>query len=100
MKFVANHLIAVHNTATAEAMVLGMKANLDPNLVYDVISESAGTSRMFEVRGKLMADSNWDDIGATNLLFKKDLDIITNFASEIGCPVPLFHKLRSPSAQP
>ena len=51
MKFVANHLIAVHNTATAEAMVLGMKANLDPNLVYDVISESAGTSRMFEVRG-------------------------------------------------
>ena len=96
MKFVANRLIAVHNTATAEAMVLGMKANLDPNLVYDVISESAGTSRMFEVRGKLMADSNWDDIGATNLLFKKDLDIIMNFASEIGCPVPLFSQAAQP----
>ncbi|MBT3765095.1 MAG: NAD(P)-dependent oxidoreductase [Rhodospirillaceae bacterium] len=96
MKIVANHLIAVHNTATAEAMVLGMKADLDPNLVFDVISESAGTSRMFEVRGKLMADSNWDDVGATNLLFKKDLDVITNYAAEIGCPVPLF----SLAAQP
>ena len=96
MKFVANHLIAVHNTATAEAMVLGMKSNLDPNLVFDVISESAGTSRMFEIRGKLMADSNWDDVGATNLLFKKDLDVITNHAAEIGCPVPLF----SLAAQP
>ena len=51
---------------------------------------------MFEVRGKLMADSNWDDVGATNLLFKKDLDVITNYAAEIGCPVPLF----SLAAQP
>jgi putative dehydrogenase len=96
MKFVANHLIAVHNTATAEAMVLGMKSNLDQNLVYDVVSESSGTSRMFEIRGKLMADSNWYDVSATNLLFKKDLDVITNYAADIGCPVPLF----SLAAQP
>ena len=31
MKFVANHLVAIHNVAAAEAMVLAMKAGLDPH---------------------------------------------------------------------
>ena len=30
MKFVANLLVAIHNVASAEAMVLGIKAGLDP----------------------------------------------------------------------
>ena len=29
MKFIANHLVAIHNVAVAEAMVLAMKAGLD-----------------------------------------------------------------------
>ena len=51
MKFVANLLVAIHNVASAEAFVLGAKAGLDPELIYRVISDGAGTSRMFEVRG-------------------------------------------------
>jgi len=31
MKFLANLLVAIHNIATAEAMVLGIKAGLDPS---------------------------------------------------------------------
>ena len=50
MKFVANHLVNIHNVAAAEAMVLGMKAGLDPHTVCQVIAESAGSSRMFQVR--------------------------------------------------
>jgi 3-hydroxyisobutyrate dehydrogenase-like beta-hydroxyacid dehydrogenase len=96
MKFVANHLIAIHNVAAAEAMVLGLKSNLDPKLVFEVISGSAATSRMFEVRAGLMAESNWDDIGATNRLFQKDLDVITNYAAEMECPVPLFSVASQP----
>ena len=30
MKYVANLLVAINNVASAEAMVLGMKAGLDP----------------------------------------------------------------------
>ena len=33
MKFVANLLVAIHNVAAAEAMVLGMKAGLDPAMI-------------------------------------------------------------------
>src|ERR1700680_1032941 len=54
MKYIANLLVAIHNVASAEAMVLGMKAGLNAQKVFDVISTSAGTSRMFEVRGPMM----------------------------------------------
>ena len=57
MKYIANLLVSIHNVAAAEAMVLGMKAGLDPALLYDTLSDSAGTSRMFEVRGPLMRDA-------------------------------------------
>ncbi|MFT7570419.1 MAG: putative dehydrogenase [Paracoccaceae bacterium] len=90
MKFVANHLVTIHNTAAAEAMVLGMKSGLDPHLIHDVIGSSAATSRMFQVRGGMMADNNYDNVGMSNRLYQKDLDIITAFASEVHCPVSLF----------
>ena len=38
MKFVANLLVAIHNVAAAEAMVLGMKAGLDPKRIFEVVS--------------------------------------------------------------
>ena len=90
MKFVANHLVTVHNTAAAEAMVLGMKSGLDPHLIYEVIKTSAGTSRMFQVRGEMMADNEYGQVGMSNRLYQKDLDIITSFAAEVRCPVNLF----------
>lgn len=90
MKFVANHLVTIHNVATAEAMVLGMKSGLDPALIYDVISTSAATSRMFEVRGKYMVENDYSDVGMSNRLYQKDLQVITDFAADVRCPVALF----------
>ena len=90
MKYVANHLITVHNVAAAEAMVMGMKSGLDPQLIYDVISTSAATSRMFEVRGAMMAAADYDDVGMSNRLYQKDLEVIASFAADVRCPVNLF----------
>jgi hypothetical protein len=45
MKFIANHLVTIHNLSTAEAFVLGEIAGLDPALVFDAIADSAGSSR-------------------------------------------------------
>ena len=53
MKFVANLLVAIHNVASAEALVLGMKAGLDPKQIVDVVSSGAGTSRVFELRAPM-----------------------------------------------
>ncbi len=90
MKFVANHLVNIHNVAAAEAMVLGMKAGLDPHLIYDVIAESAGTSRMFQVRGRMMADGNYNHVSMALNLWRKDIEAIAAFAADLECPVPLF----------
>ena len=89
MKFVANLLVAIHNVSAAEAFVLGKKAGLDPELIYNVISDGAGSSRMFEVRGPLMVSEKYDQVTMKVDVFQKDIDIITSFAKELNTPTPL-----------
>ena len=90
MKFIANHLVTVHNVAAAEAIVLSLKAGLDPHLVTEVLSDSAGSSRMFQMRAPLMADARYDEPTATVKTHMKDIDIIGRFAADLNCPLPLF----------
>lgn len=90
MKYVANHLVTVHNVAAAEAMVLGIKAGLDPQMVYDVISDSAGSSRMFQVRGPMMVKGRYDEVTATNATHLKDIAIIGGYAASLSFPMPVF----------
>jgi L-threonate 2-dehydrogenase len=91
MKFVANLLVAIHNVSAAEAFVLGMKAGLDPKVIYDVMANSAGASRMFQVRGPQMVASDYSEATISVQLFQKDMKIIGEFASEHGVPTPLFN---------
>jgi putative dehydrogenase len=91
MKYIANLLVAIHNVASAEAMVLGMKAGLNPQKVFDVISTSAGTSRMFEVRGPMMVAGEYDEATMRLSMWQKDLDIIGAFAKSLGSPTPTFN---------
>ena len=91
MKFVANLLVAIHNVSTAEAFALGMKAGLDPKTIYDVIANSAGASRMFQVRGPQMVAGKSDEATISVGLFQKDMKIIGEFAAEHGVATPLFN---------
>ena len=91
MKFVANLLVAIHNVSTAEAFALGMKAGLDPKTLYDVISNSAAASRMFQVRGPQMVAGKYDEATISVGLFQKDMKIIGEFAAEHGVATPLFN---------
>ncbi len=89
MKFVANLLVAVHNVAAAEAMVLGAKAGLDPQRVLDVIGSGAGTSRIFELRGPMMAKGVYTPPTATMHVLQKDSAIIADFARSLGVSTPM-----------
>lgn len=89
MKYVANLLVAIHNVAAAEAFVLGMKSGLDPEMIYKVISDGAGTSRMFEVRGPMMVQGRYDEATMKMDVWQKDLNIIGSYAKKINCPTPL-----------
>lgn len=90
MKFLANLLVAIHNVSTAEAFVLGMKSGLDPKTILNVIRDGAGNSRMFEVRGPMMAEGNYKNVTMSVKMWQKDMKIIGQFAAELGSPAPLF----------
>ncbi len=96
MKYVANLLVTIHNVAAAEAMVLGMKAGLDPALLYETLADSAGSSRMLQVRGPMMRDAAYDQATATIRTHLKDLAIIGAFATDLECPTPLFAAAAQP----
>jgi len=89
MKFVANLLVAIHNVSTAEAFVLGMKSGLDPQMIYDVVGDGAGSSRMFQVRGPLMVRGEYEPAAMKVEIWQKDMKIIADFAARLACPTPL-----------
>ncbi len=92
MKFVANLLVAIHNVASAEAMVLGMKAGLDPAQIVKLVSAGAGNSRVFELRAPMMVEDRYDGDNLTmrNSTWMKDMKVIGEYAASVGCPTPLF----------
>jgi 3-hydroxyisobutyrate dehydrogenase-like beta-hydroxyacid dehydrogenase len=90
MKLVANHLVAIHNVASAEAMVLGMKAGLDPRQIVEVIRAGAANSRIFELRAPLMAERRYEPATMRCSTWAKDMAVIGAFASALKCPTPLF----------
>ena len=90
MKYVANLLVAIHNVASAEAMVLGMKAGLPPQLIFDQVRIGAGNSRVFELRAPMMVKGRYDDPTMKISLWQKDMDVIGSFAQALGAPTPLF----------
>jgi 3-hydroxyisobutyrate dehydrogenase-like beta-hydroxyacid dehydrogenase len=90
MKYVANLLVAIHNVATAEAMVLGMKAGLAPKMILETIQSGAGNSRVFELRAPMMVADRYDDATMKIKVWQKDMQVIGDFAKTIGCPTPLF----------
>ena len=89
MKFVANLLVTIHNVSAAEALVLGMKAGLDPQTMIKAIGDGGGTSRMFEVRGPLMAAAQYNQATMKVDMHQKDIKIISDFAAKLNCPTPL-----------
>lgn len=89
MKFIANLLVTVHSLSSAEAHVLGMAAGMDPDTVQRVISDGVGSSRMFEIRGPMMAADRYHPPSARLDIIKKDAGIISGFARAVGAPTPL-----------
>ncbi len=90
LKYIANHLVTIHNLSAAEAFVMAEEAGVDAALMYNVIKDGAGTSRMFEVRGPLMIKRNYLPATMKVDVYQKDIAIIGAFAKAIKTPTPLF----------
>jgi L-threonate 2-dehydrogenase len=90
VKLVANLLVAVHNAAAAEALLLAQRAGLDLEQVLAAVGDGAGASRMLAVRGPLMVAGRYAEPTATVATTQKDNALIAAFAASVASPTPLF----------
>jgi 3-hydroxyisobutyrate dehydrogenase-like beta-hydroxyacid dehydrogenase len=90
MKFIANLLVAIHNVATAEAMLLGVRSGLDPQVLCEVAGAGAGGSRVFDLRGPLMAREQYEPATMKLEIWQKDMKLIREFAEANHTATPLF----------
>jgi putative dehydrogenase len=88
LKLVANLLVGLHSAAAAEALLMARRAGLDLDLVLDVLTSGAASSRMLEVRGPLIARGEFPAQMKLEL-FMKDLHLIQDAARGVGAPLPL-----------
>lgn len=92
MKYVANLLVAVHNVSTAEAFALGVRAGLNPTMLYEAVRDGAGGSVIFDKRGKLMINENYLPATARVSMFVKDVSIVRDYAQTLDLPTPLLDR--------
>jgi L-threonate 2-dehydrogenase len=91
MKFVANHLVAILNVATAESLTYARRLGLDPELVHALVATSPiiGTG-VYRLRGRFMVNRNYLPATMKVEVWQKDMQVIADMARAVGAPVPLF----------
>jgi len=88
VKMINQLLAGVHIAAATEAMALGIRAGIDPETLYEVISNSAGSSWMFQNRVPHILAGDYKPLSAVNI-FVKDLGIVLDSARKFTFPLPL-----------
>ena len=88
VKTVNQLLAGSHIVLAAEAMAFGTRAGVDPQVLFDVISNSAGSSWMFNNRVPHMLKGDFTPLSAVNI-FVKDLGIVLDVAHELRFPLPM-----------
>ena len=89
IKLIINHMVIAHNVVAAEAMSLAIHAGMDPLRAYETVAASAGSSRIFELRGRMMAHGDYPDADMYALIVDKDARLIADMARELRHPVPM-----------
>ena len=83
-----NMLVQTNLVAVCEALVMGVKAGLDPAVIYDVVRVSTGNSFAFESRVPKILARDFSPGGTVDISFK-DQELETAFAKQLGVPLLL-----------
>jgi putative dehydrogenase len=94
LKLVTNHLVAIHTAAAAEALSLARSAQLDLQLVYDVIAGGPGSSAVFGFRGPLIVAERFVPATMRLDVFAKDLETISALGEQVQAATPLLDASR------
>jgi len=89
IKIVNQALAAIHLLAIGEVFALGVKCGMDENLIYNVLKESSGHSRMMDARLQQFLFAGSFEPGFKLDLMKKDVLLALDSARELGIPLLL-----------
>jgi putative dehydrogenase len=84
LKIVHQLLAGVHIAAAAEAIELGNRAGIDPAVVREFVTHSAGNSWMFGDRGPRMVAGEYTPPKSALAIFVKDLGIVHDLGAALG----------------
>ena len=88
MKLAVNLTLYLNQAAAIEGLVLGMKAGLDPDVLFDVMTSGAASSNLLMARGKDMLNGNFSPKGPTGIA-NKDMALILETAKKLGVVLPV-----------
>jgi putative dehydrogenase len=88
VKIIHQLLAGVHIAAGAEAMALAARAGIPLDLMYDVVTNAAGNSWMFENRMKHVVEGDYTPTSTVDI-FVKDLGLVTETGRTLKFPLPL-----------
>jgi 2-hydroxy-3-oxopropionate reductase len=81
-------IVALNIAAMSEALVLGTKAGVDPELIYNAIRGGLAGSTVLDAKALRVMDNNFEP-GFKIDLHVKDLSNALDTAHQIGVPLPL-----------
>ena len=88
LKLVINHTLYLNQAAAIEGLVLGLKAGLKPDVLFEVITSGAAASDLLLARGKDMLRGNFSPKGPV-VLANKDLALSLETARNLGIVLPV-----------
>lgn len=88
MKLAVNLTLYLNQAAAIEGLVFGLKAGLNPDLLFDVMTSGAASSNLLVARGKDMLSGNFSPKGPTGIA-NKDMALILETAKKLGVVLPV-----------
>jgi 3-hydroxyisobutyrate dehydrogenase-like beta-hydroxyacid dehydrogenase len=87
-KLVVNHIMGLNRAALAEGLALGEKAGIDPAQLLPILKESAAYSRVMDLKGQRMIESDYEPASRVSQ-HAKDVGLILKLGEEVGAYLPL-----------
>jgi putative dehydrogenase len=88
-KLAINLVLGLHRAALAEGLVFGSRIGLDPNILLDLLKNSAAASSVMKVKGPMMVKREFDHPQSRVDQSLKDFGLIRKLADDKKQPLPL-----------
>jgi len=88
VKLVNQIIVALNIASVGEAFCLGVKAGLDPQVIYQAIRGGLAGSQVLETKAPMIFQRNFKP-GFKIKLHQKDLQNALSTAKDLGVPLPL-----------